>query len=384
MIQSPYLNEVIIVGRANPFSSGITGFGNKPFFLRLNATNLTNVSCTLYGQTVNPLMEYFTAVNVASSTNGGSNGFVVAGYSDYVSGKPVWVAKLDQSGNFIWNKVYQAVSDIKPVPVAIIERVGGNYAFNYFAACTSTAGMMVLKFEDNGNRFAPSGANINDLWNEFNYNLQGTPAAASAISYKQAGSSDVGIHVYGTAPNSHYFAEAAFNGFNMVNPCPGTPCSSSYTTNMISDSPGPITSGTVGIVTTTSLTPCTVFTITSGSVTTAPTPYSFTATLPSQGSLARGVQTQLTREAENDQLSIYPNPVTGVAKINYNYKGNKTLVFQLYNSLGQIVTTINKTPNENTQFEIDFTKLNIESGVYFIKANFGEVNYRKEIIYTKN
>jgi hypothetical protein len=94
IIESPFgSNELVIVGRYSEISSSST----EPFFMRVNASTGALIALEVYGGNA-----YFTSIQPAFCTNGGSNGYIIGGWNDAVSGSyPQWMLKVDQSGGVI-------------------------------------------------------------------------------------------------------------------------------------------------------------------------------------------------------------------------------------------------------------------------------------------
>lgn len=67
--------------------------------------------------------------------------------------------------------------------------------------------------------------------------------------------------------------------------------------------------------------------------------------------------------------SIYPNPIGENTVISYYIPEKSEVKFQLYNTIGELIYTINKETQEVGHYEFDFNikQLDLKSGVYFMK-----------------
>ncbi|MGB3948991.1 MAG: T9SS type A sorting domain-containing protein, partial [Bacteroidia bacterium] len=67
--------------------------------------------------------------------------------------------------------------------------------------------------------------------------------------------------------------------------------------------------------------------------------------------------------------SIYPNPISQNSTISYYIPEKADVKFELYNPIGELIHTINKSVQEVGHYEFDFDvkQLNLKAGVYFMK-----------------
>ena len=88
-------------------------------------------------------------------------------------------------------------------------------------------------------------------------------------------------------------------------------------------------------------------------------------------------------EINGTDLTIYPNPVSNVAYVSFNLEGSETINLNVFNSLGEVVYTINNEnfTGGNHTFEINTSQF--LNGIYYVKLNYGEKNYQEKIIVTK-
>jgi photosystem II stability/assembly factor-like uncharacterized protein len=70
-------------------------------------------------------------------------------------------------------------------------------------------------------------------------------------------------------------------------------------------------------------------------------------------------------------ITVYPNPTNGTAKINYALSDNGRVIIELYDVLGQLVSSVmDESVSAGTYtYPIDLNKLN--SGIYFLKSTIG-------------
>ena len=76
-------------------------------------------------------------------------------------------------------------------------------------------------------------------------------------------------------------------------------------------------------------------------------------------------------------MSIYPNPSNDILNITFNQLENKEQKIEILNSLGEIISEINISPNTSV------TKLNINdlsSGIYIIKLTSNNKSYTEKFI----
>lgn len=393
MLISPYTNspnnttELVIVGEAAYYSAATCIGGPVPshssgFFLRIDLlNNLQWITNTIYnyqnGQGVQQQMNFFTSVVPSNAM--GSPGFSVGGFTDMnlgSGGSASWVVKLDQIGNLMQSETLASSYDPSTKAVkGIIERLDTYGINSQFAVAMSSAGLLCYKLDDN---FQPyTSVNAIDNVNEFLYATGGTPAYAQAISFDDSGAPwGQGIQIYGNKTNDCYFVQAAFNGYSEF-----TACGGSSTNNLATTTPGPHVFNTTNVNQLPGLMNCQNFNLTAANAIVSVNKLCNVAALPAAGSNAK-ITGIVNNKKEINALGIYPNPVTGIAKIKYNNAGSQPTNFELYNNLGQLVYTVKATEQTN-EVEIDLGKLNLESGIYFIKTNVNGTGMQQKIIYSK-
>jgi hypothetical protein len=397
MIVSPYTpngtNELIVVGKAHDFSGNNGSPNNKAFFMRLKQSDITTISCSLYGQLstyANP-NDWFSAVTVANSSTGG-DGFVVAGHSDSINTAPVWVEKLSRTGTPTWSHLFNPHYDNSQSvdPVGVIERYSTHYSsYMYYAATTSSTGMVVLKLDDNGDSYTSTTPVDNASEFKYQANTGNFPTTVDLSYLNNGGSHDQGIHVFGYYDNTNgqmFLATAPFNGFiNSTAP----PCDNSATNTITSQSSGPIRSGTVGITMTSGLTKCSIFSITSGTVAVLTNTYCANHfTIAGQISMNKESLTSLTELKEmNDFFNIYPNPANEKIQIEFKAPQKASLEIKLLDVLGRFIANL-PVPESITEgkqsFEIDLGKFALKNGIYFLSTNLNGKEYRQKLIYNQD
>jgi hypothetical protein len=86
--------------------------------------------------------------------------------------------------------------------------------------------------------------------------------------------------------------------------------------------------------------------------------------------------------APSQDLTVSPNPTANKTIISFPSASDTENTIELYNSLGQLITTLRGTKQQSA-VELDFESLGLEAGVYFIKISNGNTAQQK-IIYTKS
>ncbi|MBT8196613.1 MAG: T9SS type A sorting domain-containing protein, partial [Bacteroidia bacterium] len=89
-------------------------------------------------------------------------------------------------------------------------------------------------------------------------------------------------------------------------------------------------------------------------------------------------------EIENPSLSIgtYPNPATDELTISVNLEHNEELSFDVINTIGQIVLSIDETNYASGKSSFSINVKDLEDGIYLIRAN--SQNYSNTIKFIKN
>ncbi len=77
---------------------------------------------------------------------------------------------------------------------------------------------------------------------------------------------------------------------------------------------------------------------------------------------------------------FYPNPTSGNVSLEYTNTNSKNLVLTVFNDMGEVMTSIKKSPIKGTSvLDINFSSLS--TGIYFVKLQAGEkVDFQKVVI----
>ena len=74
------------------------------------------------------------------------------------------------------------------------------------------------------------------------------------------------------------------------------------------------------------------------------------------------------------QISLYPNPATDVVHVNYTMNSTSKLSFQVYNSIGQLVSNISEATYNQGDYQTLINTSKYQSGLYFVTIkNEGKV-----------
>ncbi len=84
---------------------------------------------------------------------------------------------------------------------------------------------------------------------------------------------------------------------------------------------------------------------------------------------------------DNTSLNIYPNPASDYVNIHYVLKEKSDVTIKLYNINGQqIATLLNKTNRNQGEYSQMMMTNNLQSGVYYIKADMDNTTFVKRLI----
>lgn len=108
------------------------------------------------------------------------------------------------------------------------------------------------------------------------------------------------------------------------------------------------------------------------------------------GNLIFSVLTPLGVKSENKKedhsllmIQNYPNPFNYSTKIYYNIDKTEDVQLKIYNSLGQLVSTLIDEPQQSGLHEVDFDASKLSSGVYFYSLNTKDQKKFGKMIYLK-
>jgi hypothetical protein len=218
IICSPYNGELIIVGN-HSFNAVRNGF-----MFKTDPTNGNYIPCTLWSGVTDRVVFYdnrgvdnFESITTGSSSSGGSQGFVIAGNSDfmqvYAPQTHPWLLKIDSDGNVLWSNELifkngdSRISDVE-------ERLNTNANYEYYVAGMADIGytfgdadFLGFKCDDAGNALF-----------EYTYNNPGNQHSI-AVGLVQNTTTD-GMALYGSDgsamlsgfPGDLYMVKAYYDG----------------------------------------------------------------------------------------------------------------------------------------------------------------------------
>ena len=88
---------------------------------------------------------------------------------------------------------------------------------------------------------------------------------------------------------------------------------------------------------------------------------------------------------ENFSCKLYPNPFNSQIRINFDLKEDAKLVLDIYNVLGQRITSLNNgyTVSGHKSYTWNPQGFNCNSGIYFLKAWIGNKSVTERMVYIK-
>ncbi|MBL7933435.1 MAG: T9SS type A sorting domain-containing protein, partial [Bacteroidia bacterium] len=132
---------------------------------------------------------------------------------------------------------------------------------------------------------------------------------------------------------------------------------------------------------------CQNFTFTDNPINYSISSYCSNTSMPTGGTNARpGQATGIIDGGKNEVgMKVTPNPVNDKFDLRYNFIGNGDLVIELYNSTGQQVEHLSTDLYESgeKQMSIDISNLDLQGGIYFLRASANGTVYQTKIIYDK-
>ena len=85
--------------------------------------------------------------------------------------------------------------------------------------------------------------------------------------------------------------------------------------------------------------------------------------------------------ADNFWMNVYPNPATSNVTISYDFKGDATASFTIYNSIGETVKTVDHLSSGKNSVPVDISEL--KAGNYFVHMNAGGAIVTKQFTIVK-
>ena len=373
--------------------------------MNLNAgTGAVNTFTTYTKYIVKHCDEWFSSIEVANSTAGGSNGYVLGGRSNYpvydpsctcypVNNYPYtqWMCKLDPAGNIVWTSLIEPKDaaafspSISILPGAEISRVYERYnsntnAYEYYGVAdqfeypTSPApiidtNVVVYKLDDNGsNSLSPNEFHFQPAFNE---NL--TISTTQITGIETGGGPDDGIQIFtNDNPKRLIFTKAYFNGTAGCN---------DNQVNVDNIYPGPDSISTINVHHTTYTTGCNLGQI-------MPSFISITiGTICAASSLAAGNNSRIatpTGIEQTDQnvneVSIFPNPSNGSLTIRFEQiNSEKNINLDVIDNLGRKVGSFSFPPS--LDLKLDVKNLGLSDGLYNLEIRNGQYFYRQKLVY---
>jgi hypothetical protein len=82
-------------------------------------------------------------------------------------------------------------------------------------------------------------------------------------------------------------------------------------------------------------------------------------------------------------VSVYPNPVNGVAKVNMTLANSENVVVEIYNAVGQKVASVNYGDLAAGAHNLDVDFSSLEAGVYYVNVTTGTQVISKKVTCVK-
>ena len=79
----------------------------------------------------------------------------------------------------------------------------------------------------------------------------------------------------------------------------------------------------------------------------------------------------------------YPNPFNPVSKIKYRIPHRSMVKLQVFDILGNEISTLVNTEQTAGSYEVEFNGSNLASGIYFYRLNAGEFTSVKKMLLLK-
>jgi hypothetical protein len=364
MIESPYNGDITIVGLHN-------NSGNwDGFFFQIDQAFTAVTVFDKYDD--GGATEYFSSINVASSTNPTSSGFIIGGsYANSTAGvatSPLLLKVGQTGGTPIWQEYITGSFDANADGITgVFERLGTSPAtYQYYAVTSSSVGMVVYRVDASGAPFNTPNPGTQD---EYLYDIAGNaPTSAIGITHKATGAADQGIHVYGYDEGDFYFVEAFYSGQS------GCESRTFINSNTLTN----LARATISGIPITAPTTCSNFNITSSSNSTFNQqcgPYT------GAGNNNKTI-TGIIESSSFPELRISPNPGRDV--ITLNFSGVLTVLrdARIYDIAGKLLEIIDWTDVGNKLTHIlNISKLGLVPGIYFIDVTTEGSVLRQKLVF---
>jgi hypothetical protein len=387
IIESPLSTspEIVIVGVTQ---TSFPSVGRKGFFVTISGDPVTGGTIgqsRLIGSPSGSNEEFHSLAGVPGM------GYLIGGYTDNtLAPGSSWMLMLDVSFSppiVSWSSQISpgAPGGDGPV-VGVLHRNSPTFGNQFYGVSRSSIGSVVSKLESGGLPFSGSP-------NEFLYNPS-DPAISEpvAITHINTNSINQGIHVYGTdrtplSPERFYLVNAFYNG--TAGTCSNSGPVLQFMNNMSGVTPGPTVVVNAQVSRYSGPVNCIHHTITDNTLAlpgTALCPFIGNPGSPYTGSNARpAVTTGIPQQSLNaGQISIQPNPVQETLTLRYTLSSQQPVKIEIFNALGQRVKAFDQPSQAGeNQMNIDFSTLDVESGIYFIHTSIGQNTDKQKVIYQK-
>ena len=402
IIESPYNpNELIVVGRTDMASNPLLNYwAANAFFMKLDGSN-TGMGAVLTHTIYNKQFDgddWFTCIEPAQSTAGGSDGYILGGRSYYPfqhgsinrnTNFIQWICKLDPSGTMVWSSLIEPsilnLQGYGQEVSRVYERYNSNsasyevYGTAAMGGCSSplvcSDGQVVYKLDDNGqNVFTPDEFHYSGAWE--NGGLVNLYSDVQMTAIETGGGADDGIQVFGTDTyaNNFLFTKAYFNGVAGCN-------DSTISIRQIQPGPDSIRTEAINV---TPYMPCSLTTpwMTTNALSPSPSTLCSNASL-TDGSNARIYATGMKTESSEDlNVNVYPNPSAG--KVSITVPASQTInKILLFDQVGRLIFNLTPKVNHKNAIEIDLNGLNLKNGLYYLDIDTDHSITHKKLMYNK-
>ncbi len=85
-----------------------------------------------------------------------------------------------------------------------------------------------------------------------------------------------------------------------------------------------------------------------------------------------GIEDENTTLVEHELGQNYPHPFNPVTKMNFSLSKSSFVTLEVYNSLGQKVTTLINNKLNSGSYKVKFNGSKLSSGIYYYKIQAGE------------
>jgi hypothetical protein len=272
------------------------------------------------------------------------------------------------------------VSSIDPAAIsvpAISKRINTLGAIEYYVGANSASfGEQVFKIDVNGNPVA----GINEFI--YNTNTPSNPSSLVNVDFEDTPSPNIALNTFGTndpTTGQYSLVRSYFSGQSSSN----ASCIETLATAGVAPGPNTIAFLTITPV---PINPGCSFYIHESTLTLPPTIKCITSSIAG-GSNARPTSVGISENkgVEASGIFAFPNPTNGASTLTYIIDHNTNIKIEMYNSMGQLIDKILNSEMQAGTHEqkIDFKKMSLESGIYFLNITIDGNTLNKKIIYSK-